>query len=167
MTTEIGNRLKEWREGRTATRVLEKEIPIVLSSSSTMGEILECEYEDQRKKLLAVFSKIAAFRHLPQDWDSYRAPQIELTTQAVAMMIIKLLWLSLGPALPEPFVAPCSDGGILLEWELPMREISVTIGQGGTDFEYLVAEKATDNIVEEGTIRDVGVLVTRILIQLI
>jgi hypothetical protein len=48
-----------------------------------------------------------------------------------------------------------------------MREISVTIEQGGTDFEYLIAEKATDKIVEEGVTRDVGILVTRILIQLI
>ena len=90
-----------------------------------------------------------------------------LGTQGVAKSIIKLLWLSLGTALPEPFAAPCSDGGILLEWELPKREISVTVGQGGTDFEYLVAEKATDNIIEEGTTRDIRILVTRILIQFI
>lgn len=151
----------------TATCLLEEEISSPASSSSTMGEIFEYEYEDQRKRLLTVFNKIAAFRHLPQGWDSYRAPQIDLATQSVAKTIIKLLWLSLGTALPEPFVAPCSDGGILLEWELPKREISVTVGQGGTDFEYLIAEKATDNIVEEGTTGNVGILVTRILIQFI
>ena len=151
----------------TATCLLEEEISSPASSSSTMGENFEYEYEDQRKQLLAVFNKIAAFRHLAQGWDSYRAPQIDLATQSVAKRIIKLLWLSLGTGLPEPFVAPCSDGGILLEWELPKREISVTIGQGGTECEYLVAEKATDSIVEEGTIRDIRILVTRILIQFI
>lgn len=156
------------RKQTAATSLLEERILTVTSSSSTMGNANDfSEEEDQRKRLGAVFNKIAAFRHLPQGWDSYRAPQIDLATQAVAMRIIKLLWLSLGTALPQPFVAPCSDGGILLEWELPMREISVTIGQGGTDFEYLIAEKATDKIVEEGVTRDVGILVTRILIQLI
>jgi len=156
------------REDSATTSLLEEEILTVPSSSSTMGNASDfSEEEDHRKRLGAVFSKIAAYRHLPQGWDSYRAPQIDLATQTVAMRIIKLLWLSLGTALPEPFVAPCSDGGILLEWELPMREISVTIGQGGTDFEYLIAEKATENIVEEGATRDVGMLVTRILIQFI
>jgi len=156
------------RKDSAATCLLEEEILTAPSSSSTMGSANDfSEEEDHRKRLGAVFNKIAAFRHLPQGWDSYRAPQIDLATQAVAMMIIKLLWRSLGTALPEPFVAPCSDGGILLEWELPRREISVTIGQGGTDFEYLIAEKATENIVEEGATRDVGMLVTRILVQLI
>ena len=156
------------REGSATTSLLEEEILNMPSSSSTMGNANDfSEEEDHRKRLGAVFNKIAAFRHLPQGWDSYRAPQIDLATQAVAMRIIKLLWLSLGTALPEPFVAPCSDGGILLEWELPMREISVTVGQGGTDFEYLIADKATDNIIEEGTTRDIRILVTRILIQFI
>ena len=156
------------REDSATTSLLEEEILTVPSSSSTMGNASDfSEEEDQRKRLGAVLTRIAEFRHLPQGWDSYRAPQIDLATQAVTMRIIKLLWLSLGTALPEPFVAPCSDGGILLEWELPMREISVTIGQGGTDFEYLIADKATDTIVEEGATRNVGALVTRILIQLI
>jgi len=156
------------REGSAATCLLEEEIFSVPSSSSTMGSTNDfSEEEDQRKRLGAVLDKISAFRHLPKGWDSYRAPQMDLGTQGVAKNIIKLLWQSLGAALPEPFVAPCSDGGILLEWELPNREISVTVGPGGTDFEYLVVEKATDNIVEEGAIRDVGVLVTRILIQFI
>jgi len=156
------------REDSATTSLLEEEILTVPSSSSTMGNASDfSEEEDQRKRLGAVLTRIAEFRHLPQGWDSYRAPQIDLATQTVAMKIIKLLWLSLGTALPEPFVAPCSDGGILLEWELPMREISVTIGQGGTDFEYLIADKATDTIVEEGATRNVGALVTRILIQLI
>jgi hypothetical protein len=159
MITEIGS--------STAGPLLVEEISSPASSSSTMGENFEYEYEDQRKKLLAVFNRIAAFRHLPQGWDSYRAPQIDFATQSVAKRIAKMLWLSLGTGFLEPFVAPCSDGGILLEWELPKREISVTIGQGGTDLEYLVSEKATDTIVEEGATRNVGALVTRILIQLI
>jgi len=156
------------REDSATTSLLEEEILTVPSSSSTMGNASDfSEEEDQRKRLGAVLTRIAEFRHLPQGWDSYRAPQIDLATQAVTMRIIKLLWLSLGTALPEPFVAPCADGGILLEWELPRREISVTIGQGGTDFEYLIADKATDTIVEEGATRNVGALVTRILVQLI
>jgi len=156
------------RKDSAATCLLEEEILTAPSSSSTMGSANDfSEEEDHRKRLGAVFNKIAAFRHLPQGWDSYRAPQIDLATQAVAMRIVKLLWQFLGTVLPEPFVAPCSDGGILLEWELPKREISVTIGQGGTDLEYLVSEKATDTIVQEGTTRDVGSLVTRILVQFI
>jgi len=156
------------REDSATTSLLEEEILTVPSSSSTMGNASDfSEEEDQRKRLGAVLTRIAEFRHLPQGWDSYGAPQIDLATQAVTMRIVKLLWLSLGTALLEPFVAPCSDGGILLEWELPRREISVTIGQGGTAFEYLIAEKATENIVEEGTTSSVGILVTRILIQFI
>ena len=156
------------RPASPATCLLEQETPTASSSSSTMGSANDfSEEEDHRKRLGAVFNKIAAFRHLPQGWDSYRAPQIDLATQAVAMKIVKFLWRSLGAVFPEPFVAPCSDGGILLEWELPKREISVTIGQSGTDFEYLIAEKTTENIVEEGTTSNVGILVTRILIQFI
>ncbi len=136
-----------------------------LGLSISYAIINEFEEEEQRKRLRAVFDRISDFRHLPQGWDSYRAPQIDQATQVATKKVIKLLWRYLGTSLAEPFVAPCSHGGILLEWELPTTEISVTVGPGGTDFEYLIAQKATDNIVDEGATRDVGTLVTRILIQ--
>ena len=136
-----------------------------LGLSISYAIINEFEEEEQRKRLRAAFDRISDFRHLPQGWDSYTAPQIDQATQVATKKVVKLLWRSLGTSLAEPFVAPCSHGGILLEWELPTTEISVTVGPGGTDFEYLITQKATENIVDEGATRDVGTLVTRILIQ--
>ena len=173
MTREIGSRFEEWPEGSAATCLLGKEATTMVSSASTTGSmsahwvfygILE---EERFKRLRTVFDKISSFRYLPQAWDSYNAPQIDQDTRAAAKMIIKLLWQSLGTSLPEPFAAPCSDGGILLEWELPATEISVTVGLRENGFEYLIVQKVTDNVVEEGTLRDVGTLVRRILVHFV
>lgn len=173
MTREIGSRFEEWPKGSAATCLLEKELPTVVSSASTTGSmsahwvfygILE---EEHFKRLRAVFDKISSFRYLPEGWDSYNAPQIDQDTGAAAQMIIKLLWESLSTSLPEPFAAPCSDGGILLEWELPTTEVSVTVGPGGIPFEYLIARKGTDDITDEGTARDLVTLVRRVLVHFV
>lgn len=171
MTREIGSRFEEWPEGSAATCLLGKEAPAVVSSASTTGsmsahwvssDILE---EAHFKRLRAVFDKISSFRYLPQGWDSYDAPQIDQDTMAAAQMIIKLLLQSFGTSLPEPFAAPCSDGGILLEWELPTTEVSVTVGSGGKPFDYLIARKGTDDVIEEGTTRDLVTLVRKVLVH--
>ncbi|VUZ85774.1 hypothetical protein MELA_02159 [Candidatus Methylomirabilis lanthanidiphila] len=160
-------------QGGAATCLLEKEAPTVVSSASTTGsasanwvfdDILE---EEHLKRLRAVFDKISAFRYLPHGWDSYGAPPIDHATQIAAKKIIKLLWESLSTSLPEPFAAPCSDGGLLLEWALPTTEVSVTVGPGGIPFEYLITRKGTDDITDEGTTRDLVTLVRRVLIHFV
>lgn len=173
MTREIGSRFEEWPEGSAATCLLGKEAPTMVSSASTTGSmsphwvlygILE---EEHLKRLRAVFDKISSFRYLPQGWDSYGGPPIDQVTTTAAQKVIKLLWQSLSTSLPEPFAAPCSDGGILLEWELPTTEVSVTVGPGGKPFEYLIARKETDDITDEGTTPDLVTLVRRVLVHFV
>lgn len=173
MTREIGSRFEEWPEGSAATCLLGKEAPTVVSSASTTGsisahwvssDILE---EEHFKRLRAVFDKISSFRYLPQGWDSYGGPPIDQVTTTAAQKVIKLLWQSLSTSLPEPFAAPCSDGGILLEWELPTTELSITVGPGGILLEYLIARRGTDEITDEGATRDLVTLVRRVLIHFV
>jgi len=173
MTREIGSKFEEWPEGSETLGLLGEEAPTVVSSASTTGSMAghwvfyDIVEEEQIKKLRAVFDKISSFRYLPQGWDSYHAPQITQDTIAAAQMIIKFLFQSFGTFLPEPFAAPCSNGGILLEWELPTTEVSVTVGPAGKPFDYLIARKGTDDIIEEGTTPDLVTLVRRVLIHFV
>src|SRR5574337_1102537 len=173
MTREIGGKFEEWPEGTAAPCLLGKEAPTVVPSASTTGSMAghwvfyDIVEEGQIKRLRVVFDRISSFRYLPQGWDSYNAPQIDQDTIAAAQMVIKLLFQSFGTFLPEPFAAPCSDGGILLEWELPTTEVSVTVGPGGIAFEYLIARKGTDEITDEGTTRDLVTLVTKALVHFV
>lgn len=173
MTREIGSRFKEWPGGSAATCPPEIGAPTMVSSASTTGSMTgywvfyDIVEEELIKRLRAVFDKISSFQYLPQGWDSYHAPQIDQATTTAAQKVIGLLWQSLGTSLPEPFAAPCSDGGILLEWELLTTEVSVTVGPGGEPFEYLIARKGTDDIADEGTTCDLVTLVRRVLIHFV
>lgn len=173
MTREIGSRFKEWPGGSAATCPPEIEAPTMVSSASTTGSMTgywvfyDIVEEELIKRLRAVIDKISSFRYLPQGWDSYNAPQIDQATTTAAQKVIGLLWQSLGTSLSEPFAAPCSDGGILLEWGLPTTEVSVTVGPGGKLFDYLITRKGTDDVIEEGTTRDLVTLVMKALVHFV
>lgn len=67
---------------------------------------------------------------LKENWDSYGAERISVTT---ALRAINFLYESLrafnnrGITLPSPFTVPCPDGTIQFEWEKENKELEIVI----------------------------------------
>ena len=68
---------------------------------------------------------IEAIGKLSQNWDSYGAPPITEAALKVGREVIKMLRES------EPFVTPCSNGGIQLEWHERGIDLEFTFGPDG------------------------------------
>ena len=64
---------------------------------------------------------------LPENWDGYGSPSIsvEVVNQAIRL-VLDVARLGIDP-LPEPFVGPTAGGGIILEWNLGKRELSLSV----------------------------------------
>lgn len=77
-----------------------------------------------------VIKKVKDATKLENNWDSYGAERISITTASRA---IKFLYESLqalnnrGITLPKPFAAPCPDGSIQFEWEKENKELEIVI----------------------------------------
>jgi len=78
-----------------------------------------------------VKKRIQQLELLPNAWDSYSARPIDARAIAAAKSL--LIQISdLAPKLiSDVFIAPCSDGGIQLEWELNSKELIIKITPDG------------------------------------
>lgn len=75
-------------------------------------------------------SKITEARRLPDKWNSYDAHRISKETSfraAEALIEAFLTFCNLGVNAIVPFVAPCPDGSIQLEWELKEKELEIVV----------------------------------------
>jgi hypothetical protein len=83
-----------------------------------------------QKYLNQVWAKIKRIMELPSNWDSYGAVQIPCRTIARALEVLIEAHEAqdqMGYELPIPFIAPCADGSIQLEWENNNRELEVRV----------------------------------------
>lgn len=106
------------------------------------------------------FERIYNLRDLPKNWDNYGASsfpeeQIERATQVYVQF---LLWSFSYPEKLldiQPFVAPCSDGTILLEWagnRFPLRQLELYIPRDlKSNLQYL---KSSATLEEEAEISE-------------
>jgi len=97
-----------------------------------------------------VKSRIQQLERLPNAWDSYSARPIDARVIAAAKSL--LIQISdLAPQLiSDVFIAPCSDGGVQLEWELNSKELIIRITPDGQQRLFLfVSSSGTE---KEGAI---------------
>jgi len=76
------------------------------------------------------------FQELSEDWDSYGAGPIDATCITKAIDIIK----SFSEGTPTPWVVPCSDGGIQLEWHEQGMDLELSIKPDGCSELYFKDE---------------------------
>lgn len=97
-----------------------------------------------------VKSRIQQLERLPNAWDSYSARPIDARAIAAAKSLLVRISSDLAPKLiSDVFIAPCSDGGIQLEWELNSKELIIKITPDGQQrFFLFVSSSGT----EEGAI---------------
>jgi hypothetical protein len=98
-----------------------------------------------------VKSRIQQLERLPNAWDSYSARPIDARAIAAAKSLLIRISSDLAPELiSDVFIAPCSDGGIQLEWELNSKELIIKITPNGQErFFLFVSSSGTE---EEGAI---------------
>lgn len=93
-------------------------------------------------------------RRLKPNWDTYGADPIapDLVDEAHGVLAqIKASAERLGRVLPEPFVAPGSDGTIQFEWKLGDKafELELSMESGRLRFAYLLCPEKSDQSWEE------------------
>jgi len=108
--------------------------------------VRKCLLESGFKKSI---NRIASFSDFKENWDSYGAKPIQSLTIARAINLFSVIVDEigrLGKAVPLPFIAPCSDGGIQFEWEMCNKELTIVIPPNiSQSLEYLwVYSLATD-----------------------
>jgi hypothetical protein len=100
--------------------------------------IIQHDYKD-------TIDKIASFKNLSSNWDSYRSKQIDINCISRASKIMVDLSEWKAPCnIPAPFVAPRADGSIQMEWEKGSRYFELGIGPDSTEIEFLVMEEDHD-----------------------
>ena len=68
---------------------------------------------------------------LPNNWDSYGAVQISFRTIATVLELLIEAYEAqdqIGCEPIIPFIAPCADGSIQLEWENDNKELEARVG---------------------------------------
>ncbi|MBM4332254.1 MAG: hypothetical protein FJ117_13715 [Deltaproteobacteria bacterium] len=77
-----------------------------------------------------VWAKIKRIMQLPSNWDSYGAIQVPLRTIARALEVLIEAYEvqdQMGYEPLIPFIAPCADGSIQLEWENNNKELEARV----------------------------------------
>jgi hypothetical protein len=103
-----------------------------------------------------VWTRIKRVMHLPSNWDSYGAIQVSLRTIARGLEVLVEAYEvqdQMGYEPLIPFIAPCADGSIQLEWENNNRELEarvapppeekivlLRVSKGGKDYQEEVIE---------------------------
>ncbi|PYV30717.1 MAG: hypothetical protein DMG22_19440 [Acidobacteria bacterium] len=86
--------------------------------------------------LISSLRRIAELMLLPDDWDSYGSPRIQLVA---AQRAAEVLSAAENEAFLTPQIVPVSGGGLQIEWTSGRRELEIEILPHG-DVEYLIAE---------------------------
>jgi hypothetical protein len=77
-------------------------------------------------------SRIQQLERLPDAWDSYSARPIDPRAIAAAKSLLIRIPSNLARELiSDVFIAPCSDGGIQLEWQRNSKELIIRITPDG------------------------------------
>jgi hypothetical protein len=78
---------------------------------------------------------------LGRNWDSYGA--VPITREAIdgARDLLQAAFHAAGYSIPLPFIAPCPDGGIQIEWSLSSGgELLLDVPPGGVPIGYLLVK---------------------------
>ena len=75
-----------------------------------------------------VLDSAAGLLVLPEDWDSYGAPQIDPEKVAFG---IRMLLANLDQAAPTPAVVPTNSGGLQFEWHMASIDLEIEVVSSG------------------------------------
>lgn len=75
--------------------------------------------------------KLEEFKTLKPNWDSYGAKSINFDLISKTRDLLNSINMV---DVPEPFLAPVSDGGVNIEWDTPNRYLSVKVRSEGVRF---------------------------------
>lgn len=100
--------------------------------------------------------RLEKIRGLKDNWDSYTASRISSKAIEKAKSLLKEAGIRCGVSiLEETFIAPCSDGGIQLEWKSDSeKELVAKILPSGKTATFLLTEPSGKE--KEGTIKGLG-----------
>lgn len=103
--------------------------------------------------------RLGQLSQLPQNWDSYHARGISDKASKKAKSLLISVCVRFGERrLGEVFIAPCSDGGLQLEWKLESeQELIVKISHSGKTATFLLIEPSQNGtfIEREGEFEEV------------
>src|SRR5437867_10722340 len=73
------------------------------------------------------YQRATALKDLPDDWDRGRSRKPTVAGINSALAYIDHVARVGYDALPAPFIAPMSDGGVLLEWDHGVRHLELAV----------------------------------------
>jgi hypothetical protein len=94
-------------------------------------------------------------------WDGHGAAAITPAAKDAAFNFLRRVEGKFGSAVPEPFVAPLSDGGLGLVWRVKQKEIEIVFLERGN--EYAVSFRNAAKPTIEGCNVDTDFLLTRVV----
>lgn len=108
----------------------------------------------ERQLPASIEKRLEKIEGLKDNWDSYSASQISSKAIEKAKFLLKKGYIHCGrDLLEETFIAPCSDGGIQLEWTSESElELIVKITPSSKEPTFLLTEPSGKE--KEGTIRN-------------
>lgn len=105
--------------------------------------------------LMAMVDEVNRAAQLPQGWDSYGSPRLNVKAAVRAIELLERLSFS----GPSPWISPTSDGGLHLEWDRGALSVKLDMDESG-DVEVLVEEgdicaEWTSNAFGDGQLHEV------------
>lgn len=136
----------------------------VLSIGGQGGQIFSIGYpirtvSDEIQLPESLERRLGQLSQLSENWDSYQAKGISDKAIKKAKSLIISVCVRFGEGrLGEVFIAPCSDGGLQLEWKFESeQELIVKISHRGKTATFLLIEPSQNGtfIEREGEIEEV------------
>lgn len=97
--------------------------------------------------MIPVVTRILELERLRANWDGYGTAPVDRDTATKALRLVGQIAALGVEDLPAPFVGPVTGGGIMLEWTVATRQLTVAILPEGR-IEYMKCE-ASEPFEEE------------------
>ena len=95
--------------------------------------------------------KLEEFKTLKPNWDSYGAKSINFDLISKTRDLLNSINMV---DVPEPFLAPVSDGGVNIEWDTPNRYLSVKVRSEGVRFFGVKRDEDEKKEKDSGNIKE-------------
>lgn len=102
-----------------------------------------------------VLTRILELERLRENWDGYGTAAVDRKTASRALRLVCQIAAMGVEDLPPPFVGPVTGGGIILEWTVASRQLSIAVLPDGK-IEYLKWEAGEPFEEEELSPRSIG-----------
>lgn len=96
--------------------------------------------------------RILELGRLPANWDGHGSPAVEYGTMSKAFQLLRQI-ADIGlENMPDPFIGPVAGGGIIFEWKVGSRQLSIAVLPEGK-IEYLKWESGEQFEEDELSLR--------------